>query len=554
MWIVIEETPPDQMYFEQIGGVRIFRPRASHEIEVRTQAEQNLRSAYEVGKYTDRDGINQILHHQYAFFTNLLEQVLPQIASLDFLIFVLAEYEGTAKIDRLYKSGDLDSNDKMRWAELGPVVRRAIKYLAEQIILLVPKSSLDMPTESALEILEQAWICAEELVRYYLLSDQTFMIFPESTVLEIHPEGALHYWTLELNAVQAASETQERTLLDTEHRDRFVPTPSFDLDVREHEELLKTAFEETIGISYLRALGILHTLIDGAELPEEGFPIPFVHRDQTLDLLSSHLGFPRRSVEQVLAGFSISRSQLEAEEREVWKPKQEYRAFRRGIFEVEHSTGTHWVFSKALARECVIQLVGGVVFKDLPHEWRSGRINAALDALSNKAGRWFEKVVLECLESVGISGVSSQKNGVGRGEDRVLIPAGVGEIDYLGYSLKEKLLVVVECKMVRGGFEPKYFRDEVSEFITSSDSYFAKFQRKVDWVRSNVDIICQALGSVRDNDIIAKPTHLATAVVTFYPTIASFFAEQFPCVTLTEVMTGYEEKNRWPYVKGIHSC
>jgi hypothetical protein len=553
VWVVAENTPPHRGYSEQIGSVRIFRPRASREIELRIQSEQHLRDMYEVGRYADSDLINEILQHQYSFFTSVLEQTLPTIASLDLLEFLLAEYEKTAEIERLYQESDLDDHDMERWANLGPVVRRATKYLAERTVMLAPRESLEMPMENALEAIERAYIGAEELVRHYLLSDQTFMIFPDDTILEIHQEGSHHYWTLQLDN-RCATMLQERTRLDTIQRDRFVPHPSFDLRVQEHDRLLGSAFEENLGISYVQALGVLRALIEGAELPTQGFPIPFVHRERTLELLSCQLGLPRPSIEQVLSGFLISRSSLTAEGRQVWKPKQEYRALRRGIFEVDHSTGTHWMFSKAMAKECAVQLVGGVVFKDLPPEWRSEQVNSRLDALSNKAGKWFEQVVLNCFEAVGAVAVGSQRNGIGRGSARILIPPTVGEIDYLGYSPTENLLVLAECKMVRGGFEPRYFRDEISEFTGGRDSYFAKFQRKVNWVRDNTNNICRAIGSVRRLDGALSPTHLATAIITLYPTIASCFASEAPCVTLTEVMAGYEEKGHWPCQDGIYPC
>lgn len=553
VWVVGEETPPHSVYSEQIGSVSVFRPRASREIELRIQAEQHLKDIYEVGRYADRDIINEILQHQYGFFTDLLEQTLPTIASLDLLEFLLAEYEKTTRIERLYKENDLDEHDRERWADLGPVVRRAIKYLSERTVMLAPEESLEMPGEDALELIERACIGAEELVRHYLLSDQTFMIFPDDTILEIHPEGSHHYWTLELDD-QCATRLQERTRLDTMQRDRFVPGGSFDLNVHDHDRLLGRAFEETLGISYLQALGVLRALIEGAELPRQGFPIPFVHRERTLELLSSQLGLPRLSIEQVLSGFLISQSCLTTEGREIWKPKQEYRALRRGIFEVEHSTGTHWMFSKAMARECVLQLVGGVVFRDLPLEWRSEQVSSGLDALSNRAGKWFEQVVLNSFEAVGAPGVGSQRNGIGQGSARILIPPNVGEIDYLGYSATENLLVLAECKMVRGGFEPRYFRDDISEFAGGRDSYFEKFQRKVNWVRDDVNTVCRALASVRRFGGAVTPTHLATAIITLYPTIASCLASEAPCVTLTEIMTGYEEKGHWPCQEGVYPC
>lgn len=553
MWFIMDETSPDSINFEEIGGIEIFRPRASNEVKVRIEAEKNLRSEFGVGRYTDRETINQILLHQFGFYINFLEQLLPTLASLDFLTFLLAEYDTTAEIDRLYKNNQLNDNDKERWADLGPTVRRAIKYLAERVILFQPVELPDVPIEEIVEATEKIWICAEELVKHYILSDQTFMIFPDDTIFEVNPEGELDYWTLEINN-HCATEIRERTRIDTMNRDKFIPSLLFNLQSSEHEKILGDAFKNTMGISYLEVLGVLRTFIDGAQPPEDGFPIPFIHREQTIISLANHLNFPQQAVEQVINGFSISKSNLETEGREIWKPKQEYRAFRRGIFEVPDAAGTHLIFSKAMAKENAIQLVGGAVFKDIPPEWRSDEVNAALETLSNEAGKWFEQVVLENLETIGIFGIKSIKNGIGQQDKRFAIPPDVGEIDYLGYSPSENLLILCECKMVRGGFEPKYFRDEIYEFVNSKKSYFNKFQRKIDWVRQNVSDIGNALSSVRAYEVPITPTHIATAVITLYPSIVSCFTTDFPCVTITEIMTGYEQNKSWPYTLGIHTC
>ena len=549
----MDETPPDLMNFEEIGGIKIFRPRASNEVKLRIDAEKNLRSEFGVEKYTDKQTINRILQRQFGFFINSLDQLLPTVASLDFLTFLLAEYDKTSEIDRLYKSNQLDNNDKERWADLGRTVRRAIKYLAERVILFLPAQLADTSNEAIIETTEKIWICAEELVSHYILSDQTFMIFPDDTVFEIHQEGSLDYWTLEINN-QCATEIQERIRIDTMNRDRFIPSPLFDLQSSEHEKILGDAFKNTIGISYLEVLGTLRAFIDGAEPPQDGFSIPFVHREKALVSLASFLEFSQQAVEEVIVGFSISKSDLETEGREIWKPKQEYRAFRRGIFEAPHPTGTHLIFSKSMAKECAIQLVGGVVFKDIPPEWRSKEVNLALEALSNEAGKWFEQIVLKHLETIGIFGVKSINRGIGQQENRIVIPSEVGEIDYLGYSPSENLLVLCECKMVRGGFEPKYFRDEIDEFVTSKKSYFKKFQRKIDWVRNNVNGLSNALLSIRKYDTPITPTHIATAVITLYPSIVSCFTTDFPCVTITEIMMGYEEKHSWPFDVGVYKC
>jgi hypothetical protein len=244
---------------------------------------------------------------------------------------------------------------------------------------------------------------------------------------------------------------------------------------------------------------------------------------------------------------------MESEGREVWKPKQEYRAFRRAFFEMPHTTGTHLAFSRSMALESLNQLVRGVVFRQFPPEWRSAEVDAAVVNLSQQAGKWFEGIVENRLRGIGIIGFKSIQKQIGQKNDVVKIPSEVGEIDFLGYSQNENLLLIVECKMVQGGLEGKFFRDDIKEFVTSSKSYVKKYSRKVRWLRDNASAVTNALNSTRLYSAPVKPLAIATAVITYYPTIAQYFIDEYPCISLTNLILDYQEKGKWPYALGVYS-
>ena len=396
-----------------------------------------------------------------------------------------------------------------------------------------------------------SWICAEQMVKLYNLSDQTYLLFPDDTVFHVFSEGGRLYWSLELD-IPCPLEMADRVRIDTLHRDRFVPALSYETNHVEHDKVLAASFRDTVGVSYEEALGVLKLFIEEAQPPDDGFSVPFIHFEPTVNNLSRLSGYPRESIEQVLAGFSISKTNMESEGREVWKPKQEYRALRRGFFEFPHALGKHLTWSKEMARESAMLLMAGVVFKKLPPEWRSDSVNAALEMLSNQAGKWFEKIVQENLEKVNVLGFISLKDGIGQTHQRIPVPPDVGEIDYLGYAPDENLLVVLECKMVHSGLESKYFRDDISEFVTADTAYAKRFRKKFGWVRTNVPSICQALSSIRDFGSPVNPNRVAAAMITLYPTMASCSIDDFPCVTITELMLGYEANGKWPYENGVN--
>ena len=98
--------------------------------------------------------------------------------------------------------------------------------------------------------------------------------------------------------------------------------------------------------------------------------------------------------------------------------------------------------------------------------------------------------------------------------------------------------------MVEGGLEPKFFRDAVSQFVRSKGNYSDKLRKKIAWVWENRQAIVRALGSP-----IADPT-MAGALVTLYPSFASYFIADVPCVSITELMLDYEAAGGWPYSTG----
>jgi hypothetical protein len=129
---------PERMYLEAFGEVEIFRPRLAAELEVRAAAEKHLRRRFEVGIYSDKDQINTILQHNFAFYRDVLEEVIPQIASIHFLKFVLYQFEQYARVDQLQRNGVLNRDRDERWSSIGPNLRRGAKYLAERICFIRP--------------------------------------------------------------------------------------------------------------------------------------------------------------------------------------------------------------------------------------------------------------------------------------------------------------------------------------------------------------------------------------------------------------------------------
>ena len=534
---------------EEFGGKTIIRPPAHVDLALRLGAEDHLRSRYRPGRYTDADTINGIFQHQFAFHEAALDQALSHVASFQMLEFVLQLYEEASEVERLAKGGELAVGDLNRWVQLSPILRRGLKFLAEKLVQSQPWREREIQ-ERDLPNVWSAISSAERLVELYTLSDQTMFVTGDESCVEIMPPGEDIYIDHDFS-IPCLKGFVWRIGQDRDLRARYLPRPTFDFDTRRHRELLNDAFKLELGVSYSDAMLGINALIQGAERPKGRPPIPCFSKDEALASLSGKLGCSRKVTCRILDGFSIRKARLQQENREIFRPKQEHRAFRRGFFEIGEAKDTRVMFSPSLAKEALTLLAQGIVFQRVPPEWTGKEIGQAVAAVSREASRWLEDQVAEGLNKRGFWAASRVGRKVGMGQEAFRIPERIGEMDVVGYGPSQGLLVVCECKMVWTGSEPRHFRDEIAEFVEGDKSYFAKFARKLEWTKQHAGQLCAALESRPDCRIRLEPTQIAGVMVTMYPTVASCFADEFPCVSATEFLRDVDASATWPYKQGL---
>lgn len=153
-----------------------------------------MRSRFHSGSYTNKEEINRILLHPFNFYSKKFDIIIPKIASCNLIEFLLFEFDQASEIQEKYKHGKLNQEETEKWIQLGPTFRRSAKFLAERVVMLQPDEAPEAPEDSLMEFLDEIWISAEEMVKLYILSDQTFMIFPNETTLKIHPKKQVPIW------------------------------------------------------------------------------------------------------------------------------------------------------------------------------------------------------------------------------------------------------------------------------------------------------------------------------------------------------------------------
>jgi hypothetical protein len=129
-----------------------------------------------------------------------------------------------------------------------------------------------------------------------------------------------------------------------------------------------------------------------------------------------------------MKGFTITTENMTKAKRNLWNPKQEHRAYRRGFFLVPHETGPHLHFSSAMAQESFLHLINGITYKKLPEEWCTERTQQGLEKVAQSASDWFENLVIRKVRSLGAQGDRYSKT-IGL-TSRIRIPQEVGDLDF----------------------------------------------------------------------------------------------------------------------------
>ena len=552
MWSVFD---PDEgkPRFESFGGIGVFRPGWRATIILRNEAEAHFRSAFKPGVYEGGEIANRALKHHFAFYADRLTRILPTIASRDYIEFVLHQYEQSVTVNQLDNDNRLTKQEASQWQKTGPKLRRALKYLAERTVLLWPPETAPVRADHTqmLQQAEMALSCAEQLVDLYMTSDKVFSLFPDETVLEVLPEGEVDIFRTRYPH-DFTTDFLQRVHRDAAHRSEYVPLRDLHQIPKLQDPYLADAFRDAIGLSYNDTLAVLHVVIDQALPRPTGFQTPFCLRTMIVDEVARCAGFPHDAVEKALAGFTVSRAGMEIEGREIFRPKQEYRAYRRGFFEMPHSSGSHLTWSKSMAQESYVVLLKEIALKQVPLEWRTAQVDAAVSKLGCAVGKWFESLVAENLKKLGIMGLHSIKRMIGGGNASVRIPDEVGEIDFLGYSERDDAIIVAECKYVRGGTEPRFFRDEINVFTKGSGCHMMQLARKAKWVVSEIQTLRIALAATIGLSGVTRTHRVISVLVSHYPSCASYFWHDAPCVSLTELMLDYKERGHWPYSIGVY--
>ncbi|NMM00334.1 hypothetical protein HHL24_20625 [Paraburkholderia sp. RP-4-7] len=225
--------PPRMLEAREIGGVPIFRPSEACEAFVYRHVKARLFEQYASGTYTDIAQVTRIVNAQFESYDQLLQAYLPKVDHLEFIAFLIQQYEQYGLAHNVFQRGNMSDDDEELWRSYAMNSRRGIKYLMELVCARGWSGGTNVGTleeqEQALSIL---FIAAEELVSLYMRSgfyhtmlDEIKLVLDQSEFVYFHVDQDLSTPAFDVR-------------LDVQEQRKYIPTPDFLHDRRCHNEVL----------------------------------------------------------------------------------------------------------------------------------------------------------------------------------------------------------------------------------------------------------------------------------------------------------------------------
>ncbi len=547
---------PDQFAHIEIDDKELYYPRITVRKEIRKQAEIHLRKKYPIGKYTDSNDIIKILNYQFKFYDSKIQKIIPQLFCKDWLAFTIFQYEIFGEIAKKYKNQTLTQHDLLYWRKNGPTFRQAADLLCDKFIeFSVEGNECDLDLIKTSIYYDTIWICAENCVNYASSSNLTFMLLNEESFIEILPPDN-DYFLTQGSLKQSSFDDcygyyEKQTNRDIKLRQKYLKGKEFDHDIKKHISVLDSPLKEFLGMSYSEILYLLTSISLSTRPITSPDKVPMVDKEKYFIELSSKGKFPIESIKRTFDALTLSKEKLKRNPREVWNYKQQNRVSKKPFLEISYKGKDHLLWSDNKLQDFLTLLDLDVTFKNFPSELMNSQVSKAIDTISNQAGKWFESQVVHHMNKLNIKGSNFKKKVISnKSGTEVLCLAG--EIDFLGLSISDSAIVLIECKMINSGFEARSFRQDRDKFLKGKHSYVKKLIRKTNWIFDNFNIIRKVLCenyNYQESEISRK---VLVGFITYYTSMVPCFLSFFPCVSLVDFIEKYKSESIWPYHNGIN--
>lgn len=534
------------MDFVDINGVKIYRPSSTSELKFRRTIENNFRREYSTGIYDNLDEINKIIHYNFEWLEEQFMSSLKKISSRQLLEFIFFQIDQWWKIYLMDRNDDIPYRFKEWVREYLPISRRTLNFIVERIVQLGPIKELEIQENKLMIETDKLIIAGEQLIRMSMLSNQTYMLFPTKTTLKVEPIGSENYFNMYLTDEfkDKINEFKKEVQLHTSINEKFSHYYSIRFDDL-IPDFLDNALKSTLEVTIEEIRTIVTAITGICKSESDNFDVPFCLKEDLFNNASKLLDISPETIERVISGLLLTKEKLNKENRQVFKPKQEYRLIYRPFVEMPHKLGKHLCWSKTQVKYSLINTFKKLCYRKTAPEWESSELKQCQTKLSHFLSDEFEDVCKKSLQEKDWETFKSLKTIHGKDEQRIDIEKEVGEIDLISISLEKRILLVGECKAIEPSTGPVFFRDDKTDFLRGEDSYYKKFKKKVQWVKNNIEHILAHFEKFK-NIKIENP-EIKSIFITKYPNISETFITDIPMKSLKVFVYDLDNSSKWPY-------
>lgn len=516
------------MHLRQVGSLHLYTPRVSEEARFRMMLEGELRRNAEPGTYTGEEA-NKLVKGLYASAETELKRCLPQLASRSFFEFLLFSHSQWGRLMIKAQQGLLQDDEAAIYWREGAVARRTLRYLLEQCICLSPREQPEASEGLLLSLLDRVYIAARHLVELSNVSDQLCFFYPSDAVLTVFPPRQEQYFEYRLNpAASDAFERLEKMRME-HHTSRGQELEDFTTVWNILRERLSGPFEKEIGIPIDRALGFCLQLKQFVRPAEKSFDVLFLPEERLYADVAQNCSLPEAAVRRVIAGMTLTKEAIEAENRELFDTKRHFQSRLRPFARLPHDTGPHLAWDTDTLEQTVAEIIANLTFGKIPKEWNLPAISRALQDVNQTLSKRFVHEVRERFAACGWRCVTEVTNLIDEHGTRHSIKNDPGEIDVLAVSPEGQTIGQIECKRASPSDDTRSYRDDLSDFYENGE-FLKKAKRKHRCLVENRGILIGHLkrftGARINNNAEVRPLFL-----TLFPNFAAIRATEIPILT-----------------------
>lgn len=531
------------------GEFELLTPDGLTLLDVSSRVASAVKQVYLPGVYKGDAKIqSQIVNLMVTEYNKILETSIEQIADNETIKTMLWQYGESHKL----LTADASKSLTAKQVEDANTRTRAHKFLAERCLAVGRENAICNDKDQYLRYVSEAMVCADQIVRLSTISDQIrYDIMIHDFVVDIPSDTGVI--TIDGNRDEY-DDFAQRLSVSNRSTNKLFPGRTFDFDEDAINFALEPAFSERLMFTFSELFEMLRELDKySRQVPGSVYSTKLIDKDKIYTWIKDYakpvFTLSDQQCDQILAGLTVFADRIATENRSFYNPNLDSRALKRCFFETTFDGRPHLAWVPELIETSFDAIQKALVFGEFPKEWRlSNDISFAVDKISNERGKWFEKEIVRIVDGLGIKGYASKKN-IGQGKKLISLIPNPGELDFVGWSPKDRAIVLFEAKMLKWAAEPRHVRSQNEQF-TEKDGFVEKLNEKAEWFAKNVKAVVEALNS--DGLGVENPVSVNRAIISFEPLFAKYKVKDFPVVSIGEFVSSYQAAGEWPYTEGVN--